>query len=95
MALNRTNLELAADCVHDARPFPEHPAVFSTSLSTAAMNWSHFFLNPAVVWVLIPVSVIVIGGVTEIYKRYCKHQERIAMIENGMHPDGPHSSTGD
>lgn len=51
------------------------------------MSWEAFFLNPAVVWVIIPVAAIVLGGVSEIYKMYCRHQERIAMIENGIHPD--------
>ncbi|MEM7316384.1 MAG: hypothetical protein AAF497_24895 [Planctomycetota bacterium] len=46
-----------------------------------------FFLNPAVVWVLIPISYFIVTGISEIYSRYCIHQERIAMIENGMHPD--------
>ncbi|MEM6687994.1 MAG: hypothetical protein AAF664_01115 [Planctomycetota bacterium] len=53
------------------------------------MNWENFFLNPAVVWVLVPVSAIVLSGLSGIYKMYCKHQERIAMIENGIHPDRP------
>ncbi|NNE01164.1 MAG: hypothetical protein HKN47_27940 [Pirellulaceae bacterium] len=51
------------------------------------MNWQAFFLNPALVWVLIPLSFIVLGAASEIYKRYCDHQERMAMIENGIHPD--------
>lgn len=51
------------------------------------MHWEAFFLNPAVVWVLIPVSAILIGGISGIYSQYCKHVERISMIENGIHPD--------
>ena len=51
------------------------------------MHWQAFFLNPAVVWVLIPITAIVFSGVTGIYTLYCRHQERIAMIENGIHPD--------
>ena len=51
------------------------------------MNWQAFFLNPAVVWVLIPVSAILVSGITALYAMHCKHHERIAMIENGMHPD--------
>ena len=46
-----------------------------------------FLLSPAVVWVLIPITFVIMAGVKEIYHRYCLHQERIAMIENGMHPD--------
>ena len=48
-----------------------------------------FLLNPAVVWVLIPISYFIVTGIREIYERYCVHQERLAMIENGIHPDDP------
>ena len=51
------------------------------------MNWSAFFLNPAVVWVLIPITAIVVSGVHGILKLYLRHQERLAMIQQGMNPD--------
>lgn len=51
------------------------------------MEWHHFFLNPAVVWVTIPIAAILIGGIQTLVKMYYSHQERIAMIEQGMHPD--------
>ena len=51
------------------------------------MDWSIFFLNPAVVWVLIPVTAILVGGIQQLVKMFLTHQERIAMIEQGIHPD--------
>lgn len=57
------------------------------------MSWQAFFLNPALVWILIPLTAMLLGGIGEIYKRYCEHQERIAMIENGIHPDAPESTS--
>jgi hypothetical protein len=38
------------------------------------------------IW-LIPISAIVVWGVTEIVKMLLAHQERLAMIERGIHPD--------
>ena len=40
------------------------------------------------IW-LIPIAAIVIGGITGIVKMVLNHQERIAMIERGIHPDSP------
>ena len=51
------------------------------------MRWELFFLNPAVVWVLIPVTAILVGGIQQLVKMICRHRERIAMIEQGMNPD--------
>ena len=51
------------------------------------VHWSHFFLNPAVVWICIPIAAIVLSGIQALVKMYFSHQERIAMIEHGIHPD--------
>jgi hypothetical protein len=40
------------------------------------------------IW-LIPITAIIVGGVTGIIKMVLNHQERIAMIERGIHPDAP------
>ena len=45
-----------------------------------------FLLNPATVWVLIPVAAILIGGIRAIMKQTQSHKERMAMIERGMDP---------
>lgn len=46
-----------------------------------------FLLNPATVWVLIPVAAIVVTGIRAITKANHRHRERMAMIERGMDPD--------
>ncbi|MCA9196223.1 MAG: hypothetical protein KDA87_01755 [Planctomycetales bacterium] len=56
------------------------------------MRWEHFFLNPAVVWVLIPIVAIVVTGIQQIIRMVLRHRERIAMIEQGIHPDAPDST---
>jgi hypothetical protein len=38
------------------------------------------------IW-LVPISAIVVWGVIEIVKMAMAHQERLAMIERGIHPD--------
>lgn len=38
---------------------------------------------------LIPIIAIIVGGVIGVTKLILKHQERIAMIERGIHPDAP------
>ncbi len=50
------------------------------------MDWRMFFLNPAVVWILIPLAAILIGGIKALCRMYYEHVERIAMIEQGIIP---------
>ena len=38
------------------------------------------------VW-LVPIVAIVVWGVIELVKMLLTHQERLAMIERGIHPD--------
>jgi hypothetical protein len=38
------------------------------------------------VW-LVPIAAIVVWGVIEIVKMALAHQERLALIEHGIHPD--------
>jgi hypothetical protein len=38
------------------------------------------------IW-LVPVAAILVWGVIEILKLILAHQERLAMIERGIHPD--------
>ncbi len=56
--------------------------------SSGGFNWL-YILNPATVWILIPIVAILCGTVTSILKKVQKHQERMAMIHSGMHPDFP------
>jgi|HubBroStandDraft_1064217.scaffolds.fasta_scaffold519744_2 hypothetical protein len=38
------------------------------------------------VW-LVPIAAILVWGVIEIVKMALAHQERLALIERGIHPD--------
>ena len=38
---------------------------------------------------LVPISAIVVGGVIAIVGMVHRHQERLAKIERGIHPDAP------
>jgi len=38
------------------------------------------------IW-LVPIAGIVVWGIIEITKMILAHQERLAMIERGIHPD--------
>jgi hypothetical protein len=53
----------------------------------------NLFNNPgSLFWVCImaiPVTAILVGGIQSITSSLIKHRERMAMIERGMHPDGP------
>lgn len=44
-------------------------------------------LNPAVVWVLIPIVAIVAPLVVNFQKNRWKHEERMAKIAAGIDPD--------
>jgi hypothetical protein len=48
--------------------------------------WRLFFLNPAVVSVLIPLTAILVSGIKTLFRMYYEHVERIAMIEQGIIP---------
>jgi hypothetical protein len=45
------------------------------------------FLRVEVLALLIPIVAIVVGGVVAVVKIIIRHQERMAMIDRGMHPD--------
>ena len=38
---------------------------------------------------LVPISAIIVGGVIAIVGMVHRHQERLAKIERGIHPDAP------
>lgn len=56
---------------------------------------SHFgaifetLFSPTVLPFLIPIVGIIVFGVVCGVKAVARHQERMAMIERGMHPDSP------
>lgn len=44
-------------------------------------------MNPALIWVLIPLAAIICVQVNKGLKAQYEHKERMAKIENGMDPD--------
>ncbi len=48
--------------------------------------------DPAVVWVLIPLAVIAALVGSRLARAWMRHRERMAMIEQGMHPDARHDA---
>ena len=53
------------------------------------MEWYDKLLNPAVLGTMIPLAVIIGVFTKSIVGRVATHRERLAMIEQGMHPDQP------
>ena len=55
------------------------------------MNWSQFFSRPELfvpgLALCIPIVAIIVGGITAIVRRLIVHRERMAMIQQGLHPD--------
>lgn len=58
-----------------------------TDAPEIAAVWWQSLVRPDVVWVLVPVVAIIIGGVIAVVQMVIAHRERMAMIEQGMHPD--------
>ena len=56
--------------------------------TAGGFEWAHL-LNPAVIWVLIPIVAILVGAIARIIQRSQEHRERMAMIAAGLHPDFP------
>jgi hypothetical protein len=54
----------------------------------SGFNWQ-ILLSPAIVWVFIPITAILIGGISKILQQSQRHRERMAMIAAGIHPDDP------
>ena len=52
------------------------------------MNWNALFTVPGIIF-MIPIVGIICGSVTGIVKMCFHHRERIALIEQGLHPDYP------
>jgi hypothetical protein len=53
------------------------------------MGLLQMLLNPAVLALLIPITAILTVGAIVIVRLWARHQERMAMIEAGIHPDEP------
>ena len=46
-------------------------------------------LDPSILVFLIPIVAIIAGATIKIVKMVHRHNERIAMIQQGIHPDYP------
>ena len=67
----------------------EIPDLYHSAVAVEeGFNWM-FLFSPAVVWVWIPITAILVGTVASIIHRWHQHQERMAMIAAGLHPDYP------
>jgi hypothetical protein len=47
----------------------------------------HELLDPAVVWVLVPLAAMVLFGTLSIIRSFIRHRERMAKIGMGIDPD--------
>ena len=52
-----------------------------------SMTWLNVISRPETLVFLVPIAAILVFGSTGIVKILIKHRERMAMIEQGMHPD--------
>lgn len=51
------------------------------------MSFTSIFSRPELLALMIPIVAIITFGVVAVVKMIISHQERMAMIERGMHPD--------
>jgi hypothetical protein len=56
--------------------------------SDNGFDWQSLF-SPAVIWIFIPITAIIVGTLSSIIHKSQQHRERMAMIAAGMHPDFP------
>ena len=52
-------------------------------------NIMNSLLSSATLPFLIPIVAIIVGGVVVVVRIIIRHQERMVMIDRGMHPDLP------
>ncbi len=53
------------------------------------MNLIGLLEDPVFLSMLVPIVAIIVGGLVWVILAMIRHQERMAMIEKGMHPDDP------
>jgi hypothetical protein len=57
-------------------------------------NWPAYVFRSEVLFFVIPVVAILVGGIVGLTKLLLRHRERMAMIQRGMHPDRPQEQGG-
>jgi hypothetical protein len=63
--------------------------MYSIPALLADSQWPAFLDRPATVVFAVPIAAILVGGILAITRMLIRHRERMAMIEQGMHPDHP------
>lgn len=53
------------------------------------MSLNSIFSRPELLALLIPIVAIIVFGIVAVVKMIISHQERMALIDRGMHPDHP------
>jgi len=53
------------------------------------MDLSRLLSRPDTIVFLIPITAIIVGGIIAVVKILITHRERMALIEQGLHPDHP------
>ena len=62
------------------------PAFQVVAQTATTFDWSRL-LRPEVFVFLIPIAAVLMGGGVAITKMLIVHRERMALIEQGLHPD--------
>jgi hypothetical protein len=53
------------------------------------MDLMNLLTDPIFLAIIIPVTAIIVWGIVTIVAALIRHQERMAMIDRGIHPDRP------
>jgi hypothetical protein len=53
------------------------------------MSWWQYLMRVETLPLMIPIVAIIVGGIIGIVVILLHHRERMAMIEQGLHPDHP------
>ena len=53
------------------------------------MDLISLLTDPIFLAIIIPVTAIIVWGIVTVVKAMIRHQERMAMIDRGIHPDHP------
>ncbi len=70
------------------------PSFFAQG-APADMSVLDRILKPNVLPFMVAIVAIIVGGVVAVTRLLIRHRERIAMIEQGMHPENPDAGAGD
>ena len=69
------------------KPLGAPPGVTKNVLAAEEVELTRIGFEVEILALLIPIVAIIAAAVVAVVKIIIKHQERMAMIERGMHPD--------